>query len=271
MNDPVKELADLLRELDAPIKFGLRAQGHLPKVREMLAQGMPWHDIGRAIGWHGEAVREWFGRENFADQMLTADRKRIRREMLAAIDPEIRMHRIAGSSLEVEVVLVSWLRAEVDRICPEDDKLPACTWTEDENGCWWTGCGQAHELSNDGPSENSMRFCCYCGRPLAEKRSEPEPEEEEEEDHPVAATANGWQWLTTAPRPGTSTIGHPDAGQRGWRTHAVRANPEDSLAGLRRKRAACGLIPRHGWGLDAYIDEKCSRCEAAIERGSTLG
>lgn len=53
---------------------------------------------------------------------------RVRRELLAAIDPEIRMHRIAGSSgVEVEVVLVSWLRAEVVRICPEAPGGPAAS------------------------------------------------------------------------------------------------------------------------------------------------
>ena len=75
-----------------------------------------------------------------------------------------------------------------------------------------------------------------------------------------------WQWLTTAPKPGSSTFSTPDAGQRGWRTHAVRATTETTLTLLRWKRSACGMMPRHGWGLDAFIDEKCERCTAALKR-----
>jgi hypothetical protein len=113
MPDPVKELSDLLRELDVPIKFGLRAQGHLPRVREMVAQGMPWGDIGRAIGWQGEAVREWFGKEDFADQMLTADRSRIRRELLAWTEAA------SWFGATGRVLGASDFRAALDKICPE--------------------------------------------------------------------------------------------------------------------------------------------------------
>lgn len=55
-----------------------------------------------------------------------------------------------------------------------------------------------------------------------------------------------WQWLTTEPNPLTPATG-PDAGQRGWRLHAVRADDSESFKAIRRRRAACGLLPRHGW------------------------
>jgi hypothetical protein len=74
-----------------------------------------------------------------------------------------------------------------------------------------------------------------------------------------------WQWLTTSSSPRRPATGH-DAGQRGWRLHAVRANAEDTFSQVRGRRAACGLLARHGWGLDQFIDEKCSKCVAAIQR-----
>ncbi len=43
-----------------------------------------------------------------------------------------------------------------------------CTWIDDEDGPWRTGCGQAFEFLTDGPRENGMRFCCYCGGALRE-------------------------------------------------------------------------------------------------------
>lgn len=74
----------------------------------------------------------------------------------------------------------------------------------------------------------------------------------------------GLQWLTTAPNPASAATGH-DAGQRGWRLHAVTADPTATFASLGRMRALCGLRPSHGWGLDLFIsdDDRCRRCERA--------
>lgn len=52
MREP--EVFDILK--NAPILFGLRAQGHLPTVERMIAEGASWDEIGRAIGWTGDAV-----------------------------------------------------------------------------------------------------------------------------------------------------------------------------------------------------------------------
>jgi hypothetical protein len=46
-----------LDEFDAPILFGLAAQGHIPIIEKMLAQGKDWNDIGKAIGWMPRAAR----------------------------------------------------------------------------------------------------------------------------------------------------------------------------------------------------------------------
>ena len=46
-----------------------------------------------------------------------------------------------------------------------------CTWTEDPNPdftVWQTGCGELFTFLEEGPTENKMRFCCYCGKPLKE-------------------------------------------------------------------------------------------------------
>jgi hypothetical protein len=48
--------------------------------------------------------------------------------------------------------------------------ITKCGWSQDDSGsdCWHTGCGHAFVLNDGGPSENGMKFCCYCGRPLHE-------------------------------------------------------------------------------------------------------
>ena len=45
----------------------------------------------------------------------------------------------------------------------------ACQWVLDEiDGAWLTECRQAFVLNDGAPSENDMRFCCYCGKALCE-------------------------------------------------------------------------------------------------------
>ena len=75
-----------------------------------------------------------------------------------------------------------------------------------------------------------------------------------------------YQWLTTAPNPRVRATGF-DAGQRGWKLHAVKATPETELKAVRFEPAACGLTAAHGWDLDLYIDQPCaSRASGAETR-----
>jgi hypothetical protein len=46
----------------------------------------------------------------------------------------------------------------------------ACTWSGEEDGSSWsTSCRRAFWLEDGTPSENEMRFCCFCGKPLKEE------------------------------------------------------------------------------------------------------
>jgi len=86
-------------------------------------------------------------------------------------------------------------------------------------------------------------------------------------------------WLTTMPNPYSPSHTHgADDGQVGWRLHLVnegmniiRRGFSVSLA-LRQPEeidvspALCGLRPRHGWGLDMFIDEPCKKCKKIADR-----
>ena len=81
-----------------------------------------------------------------------------------------------------------------------------------------------------------------------------------------------FEWLTTAPNPRLPATGR-DAGQRGWKLHAVNTtglsdglNCED----LGRISAACGVKPAHGWGVDLFIKDQCDRCVRALSRSGYL-
>ena len=49
---------------EVKVAFGLTAQGHLPKITEMLTDGRSWPEIGREIGWDHETARKFYERES---------------------------------------------------------------------------------------------------------------------------------------------------------------------------------------------------------------
>ena len=48
------------------------------------------------------------------------------------------------------------------------DREAVCTWTESSAGPWYTVCGESFEIIIGSPAENGLRYCCFCGRRLAE-------------------------------------------------------------------------------------------------------
>lgn len=72
-------------------------------------------------------------------------------------------------------------------------------------------------------------------------------------------------WLTTQASGRAHTHGADD-GVTGWKLHAVECPSENmSFPEIKHYRALCGLSPRMGWGLDLFIEDKCSRCLMAVE------
>jgi hypothetical protein len=60
------QLGTLLQEAGATLRVGLRQQGHLPTVERMRAEGASWAEIGKAIGWSGDAAEKWYEMEKDA-------------------------------------------------------------------------------------------------------------------------------------------------------------------------------------------------------------
>lgn len=84
-------------------------------------------------------------------------------------------------------------------------------------------------------------------------------------------TETVYEWVTTATNPRTPSTGH-DAGVTGWKLHAIpNRTLDEDCAAFKRRRALCGLMPRHGWGLDLFIDDKCARCQSVMDRRKKLG
>ena len=47
---------------NAPVVFGLVAQGHIPTIERLIDEGKQWDEIGSAIGWCPITAREHFER-----------------------------------------------------------------------------------------------------------------------------------------------------------------------------------------------------------------
>lgn len=44
-----------------------------------------------------------------------------------------------------------------------------CTWTENDDGAYETGCGGIFVIMEGTPTENEMRYCPYCGKKILEE------------------------------------------------------------------------------------------------------
>lgn len=75
------------------------------------------------------------------------------------------------------------------------------------------------------------------------------------------------EWLTTNPHP--TSPAHTavvDCGQVGWRLHYVRLGVwtqkhPTSKNEIDVSPALCGITPKHGWGLDMFVDLYCESCK----------
>jgi len=53
-----------------------------------------------------------------------------------------------------------------------------CKWANDDDGIWWTECGNAHQFTDGGPRENHHYFCPYCGGHLCVPKTQMKSEED---------------------------------------------------------------------------------------------
>jgi len=61
MSELIDELGSLLDEVGLTVRFGLRAQGHIPTIKRMLEDGETWRTIGETIGWCPDTARQHWG------------------------------------------------------------------------------------------------------------------------------------------------------------------------------------------------------------------
>lgn len=137
---PRPDYADLFAELgEVRVRFGLDAQGHVPTIERMLAEGASWEDIGAAIHWDPATVRRhWAARQ--AALAVTAGLSEDEVMVVASCGPHL--HETGGIPFE------------------EGDGLAEG---------WCAGCEK--DLRPDGPIRQSKSYdspyqewaCPHCG------------------------------------------------------------------------------------------------------------
>lgn len=60
------------------------------------------------------------------------------------------------------------------------DQQQPCAWREDEDGNWQTACGREWTFFDAGPTENRVKFCIECGKPVVAVQFTAEPEDADE-------------------------------------------------------------------------------------------
>jgi hypothetical protein len=68
-------------------------------------------------------------------------------------------------------------------------------------------------------------------------------------------------WLTTQNDPRAPGWAEPV----GWKMHALEIEGALKFSEIKQLKAVCGLIARHGWGLDLFIEDRCKRCEKILK------
>jgi hypothetical protein len=173
------------RRLEAATKLLSRAQGHL--TRREYVDSSKQQDIDRlrdelAAYLRGEVppARTPVTEPRFSEHDTVLWRSRIpgvRKLLLATYGNE--QAAVYGDDLDtphflylatgLEVHLAAELAkatapSGMPALPPRQPASDAtCTWTEDADGIFHTTCGNAFTLIDAGPSENGMRWCCYCG------------------------------------------------------------------------------------------------------------
>jgi hypothetical protein len=98
------------------------------------------------------------------------------------------LREAAQQALEALEAMQSYATAERKglRICDESitslktalEQPTECWWFQDgdeDSGTYMASCNQRYFVLEDGtPTDNRMKHCCYCGKPLVEVPIEPE-------------------------------------------------------------------------------------------------
>jgi len=68
MSKIMDRFIDKLDKAGMTIKFGLKAQGHIPTIEKMLKKGKSWDEIGKKINWCPKTAKEWYQEEKDHDE-----------------------------------------------------------------------------------------------------------------------------------------------------------------------------------------------------------
>ena len=113
---------------------------------------------------HDFAWEAWKARAALQSQPRQPE---ISRGLLGKIVDEVFDGAIEDASVIEDIYRVI---ARETALQSQDRENAFCVWHNDPetDNSWDTGCRQLFEIYDGTPTENGMRFCCYCGKSISE-------------------------------------------------------------------------------------------------------
>lgn len=147
---------------------------------DWLHSGQPGHMAGIDTGGVRQALRAALA-EQPAEQAPVATRARELECVISDLTTECKALR----SLLHELVVIegpqpgtsAWadkVLAALEGTAPQPAKrVPHCTWSfsDDDSGTWASACGELWSFIDGGPTDNRVRHCQGCGRPVTVQES----------------------------------------------------------------------------------------------------
>lgn len=92
-------------------------------------------------------------------------------ELLRRVE-ENTMHIVDGTYLDIEVSTEN--KSEYTELSNSDGSVTqnVCSWIQEDDpeiNLWRTSCHNTFYLDADKPSDNHMKYCCYCGKKIKEE------------------------------------------------------------------------------------------------------
>jgi hypothetical protein len=140
------------------------ARGHtMTTVNEQMREAL-WTDLKALV----EALRFYAAPETYFAVAIITDPPcgEIAYDFSEAPDGEVRLGKRAREALTDERLgrlddAIAALTAAAQPV----EAVALCQWTQDGEGSdvWHAGCGHYFCLNEGTPTDNNMKYCCYCG------------------------------------------------------------------------------------------------------------
>jgi hypothetical protein len=135
--------------------------------RESVSQGAKVASANCARHWRD------LRRQLALRSLPSSDGRRLHAEVLRVLEKLIPDDP-APDSIEGQILVTLATAVEAYELASRSEKPAECEWRADSDGIYHTDCGNAFTFDSGTATENSAKFCQYCGGGLVDVPAEEE-------------------------------------------------------------------------------------------------